>query len=146
MLVAFQAFNSDPVPAQSPVVFQNVSINIGNAFDSLTGTFTPPTQGGGGLYWFHFDTFTDSTGQADISLSGTPQVGLYMSGLSNSTEVQSRDDFRQVTAGQPIIMTSLFNTSAMSLCPYAMTWLGFKVNNYLVIKMTSLLESLYVKR
>ena len=112
----------------SPVKFNHISINIGNAYVSSTDSFQPCKAG---LYWFHFDMYSDNLGRTIYTMRDVTTGEDYSSIIANEStkSVRSLSDLRNVTSQAQLQMFSQYKHNLSNNVTFGMTWGGMRIDS-----------------
>jgi hypothetical protein len=96
---------------------------------SGSGIFTAPRTG---LYWFHFETYTDDEGRANYSLidgySNERLTQLSSNCPNFNTPTLSHDDLRSLNETDQLYTTSAYASGSLPSDTYSIEWSGFEVD------------------
>jgi hypothetical protein len=133
----FQLYNDGPIvqvlPTR-PVAFSRKILPDTDAHhpSSGSGLFTAPRTG---LYWFHFETYTDGEGRANYSLTdgySNERLTQLSSNCPNfNLPTLSRDDLRSLNETDQLYTTSTYASRTLPSDTYTIAWSGFEMTELL---------------
>ena len=91
--------------ADSIIYYDNVLINDGNGFDTVSSKFTAPQED---LYWVHMSIGIDVNSEADTYLTGTTRVAniIHLDAVYNGQDTTSHDEIFSLSAGNQLQVTT----------------------------------------